>query len=367
MTSVNYTVAVMIYNVEKYLPACVESIVSQQGDDIEILLIDDGATDSCGRICDAFAEKDGRIRVIHQKNAGVAAARNTALDNARGKWLIQVDGDDLLVPGAIDGCRPYLGDDSAWLQLDAVPFADGSPLPAWTPKSEPLVVTGDALHDLHVGLIDHAATDTVFPTYNMNPAWSKAWNMEFLRKNGLHYDPKVVKGEGTLFTFTCSYYAQKVTFVPSLLYGYRLNPTSIMHRFSGSILDGQNVQMETYRKIVMEHGEGEDELIRSCLNKRSLYLIENAIALGISHPDCDFGKEEKAAFLTRLCELPWVREAAEGTLLRNGSAEPYLSIRNRDIARLEKFCARLRTKMKLSRAVRGTGIGRAALKLLHKG
>ena len=74
------SVIVPIYNVEEYLPRCLDSIVSQTYRNLEIILVDDGSPDGCGTICDRYAESDSRIRVIHQENTGVAAARNAGLD-----------------------------------------------------------------------------------------------------------------------------------------------------------------------------------------------------------------------------------------------------------------------------------------------
>ncbi len=88
------TVMVPVYNVEAYLEKCIESIRNQTYTRLEILLIDDGSTDSCPAICDAAAGKDARIRVVHQKNKGRSGARNTALQEATGEYLLFVDGDD---------------------------------------------------------------------------------------------------------------------------------------------------------------------------------------------------------------------------------------------------------------------------------
>lgn len=88
------SVIVPVYNVEKYLSRCIESILSQTFTDFELLLIDDGSTDRSGEICDEYAKKDTRIRVFHTKNRGVSAARNLGLDNAKGEWISFVDSDD---------------------------------------------------------------------------------------------------------------------------------------------------------------------------------------------------------------------------------------------------------------------------------
>ncbi len=88
------SIIVPVYNAEKYLNRCIDSILSQTMTDFELLLIDDGSKDNSGRICDEYAEKDARVRVFHKPNGGVSSARNLGLDNAKGKWITFVDADD---------------------------------------------------------------------------------------------------------------------------------------------------------------------------------------------------------------------------------------------------------------------------------
>lgn len=96
------TVVVPVYNVEKYLEKCVDSILAQTEPDFELLLVDDGSTDGSGRLCDKLAEKDGRVRVIHQKNQGLGGARNTGIQQAQGDWLLLVDSDDWIEPQTLE-------------------------------------------------------------------------------------------------------------------------------------------------------------------------------------------------------------------------------------------------------------------------
>ena len=86
-----------IYNVEKYLPQCVDSILSQTYTDFEVILVDDGSPDSSGKLCDAYAQKDARVRVIHKPNGGLSDARNAGLDVAHGDYVIFVDSDDFWI------------------------------------------------------------------------------------------------------------------------------------------------------------------------------------------------------------------------------------------------------------------------------
>ena len=92
------SVIVPVYNTEKYLHRCVDSILAQTFTDFELLLVNDGSPDKSGEICDEYAQKDTRVRVFHKENGGVSSARNLGLENAQGKWITYVDGDDWIEP-----------------------------------------------------------------------------------------------------------------------------------------------------------------------------------------------------------------------------------------------------------------------------
>ena len=95
------SVIVPVYNVERYVNRCVESIMNQTYPELEIILVDDGSTDSSGVLCDTFAEKDARITVIHKKNGGLSDARNTGIDASTGSYIVFADSDDWLDPDMI--------------------------------------------------------------------------------------------------------------------------------------------------------------------------------------------------------------------------------------------------------------------------
>ncbi len=124
------SVIVPVYNTEKWLPHCLESISGQTWRDLEIILVDDGSTDGSGRICDDFAEKDCRCRVIHQENRGLWAARNTGLDAARGAFIFLPDSDD------------YFHHDMVRILLEAIRSENGYELAfsgvqmTWSPEED---------------------------------------------------------------------------------------------------------------------------------------------------------------------------------------------------------------------------------------
>ena len=95
------SVIIPVYNVEDYLEECIDSVLGQRDVDLEILLVDDGSTDSSGAICDEYAEKNHKFKVVHQSNRGVSVARNIGIELAQGDWVWFVDSDDIIIPNFI--------------------------------------------------------------------------------------------------------------------------------------------------------------------------------------------------------------------------------------------------------------------------
>lgn len=99
------SIIVPIYKVEKYLNECIESVLNQSFCDYELVLINDGSPDNCGRICDDYAQKDSRVKVIHKQNSGVSESRNVGIDNSCGQYLMFLDGDDFLMDRCLELVR----------------------------------------------------------------------------------------------------------------------------------------------------------------------------------------------------------------------------------------------------------------------
>ncbi len=109
------SVVVPVFRAEKFLSACIESVLSQDFASFELILIDDGSPDTSGKICDAFAERDGRVRVFHEMNGGVSRARRLGVERSRGEWICFVDADDILLSGALN---------ALFAETERVPEAD---------------------------------------------------------------------------------------------------------------------------------------------------------------------------------------------------------------------------------------------------
>ncbi|MGE9882936.1 glycosyltransferase family 2 protein [Blautia obeum] len=125
------SVIVPVYKVEKYLLQCVDSILAQTFSDLELILVDDGSPDACPAICDRYAERDGRISVIHQKNSGLSAARNAGLAQAKGMYICFIDSDDVISPdyckvlynaAMTNGCRIAACKIARFMDEDSLPI-----------------------------------------------------------------------------------------------------------------------------------------------------------------------------------------------------------------------------------------------------
>lgn len=127
MSNIFVSIIVPVYNVERYLRECLDSIAQLKAFSWEAILIDDGSTDSSGAICDEYAKREPKFRVIHQKNAGVSAARNAGLDAAKGEWIWFVDSDDSINPD-FEILNPKVLNDADYVLFDMRKFRDGEEL-----------------------------------------------------------------------------------------------------------------------------------------------------------------------------------------------------------------------------------------------
>ena len=203
------SVIVPVYNVEKYLPKCIDSILAQTFTNFELLLINDGSKDSSGTICDEYAAKDSRIRVFHKENGGVSAARNLGLDNAKGEWIAFVDSDDWV--------------DESYL-MDLFQAAD---------EKDMLVVQGLRYYStINTIARELSFGDSVYKEEEIIKAFSekeihrygypfsKLYNKNLLDKNGLRFDIEIHFAEDMLFMFKYLEYVRLVKFTSNVNYNY---------------------------------------------------------------------------------------------------------------------------------------------------
>lgn len=209
----NQTISVIVpvYNVANYLPQCVDSILAQDYRDLEVILIDDGSTDASGRICDQYGAKDSRVRVIHQKNGGAAAAKNAGLRVASGAYLAFADSDDYLEPGAYGFLMKTLLEMGA----DAV---QGSFREIYQNRAEEQRISEEALEEYDYLLR--------FPKdYSCALLWNKLYRREIF--DGVFFE-EGHKIDDEYFTYQGFLQPRRVVRTDRIVYNYRKRASSVM-------------------------------------------------------------------------------------------------------------------------------------------
>lgn len=214
----NISVIIPIYNVEKYLSQCLDSVVKQTYRNLEIILVNDGSTDSCRQICDEYASNDARIKIMHKENGGLSDARNAGLKIATGDFISFVDSDDLL---SVDFCEKLL---HALLEYNAdiaecgfrkfESDAELENLPEVTPANIELFET-------------EMAVDLLIKDYLQPMVWNKLYRKEVLL--GLKF-PVGKLHEDVAWTYQAFGNAKKVLRIEDELYFYRQQADSISGR-----------------------------------------------------------------------------------------------------------------------------------------
>lgn len=177
-----FSIIIPVYNVAPYLRECLDSVLAQTFTDWEAICVDDGSTDDSGTILDQYATKDNRFRVFHQQNAGVSAARNAALDMARGRWVLFLDGDDIWCPDLLATVRSLIAahPSDKLFRFGFEQFADNT----WRGGATDEVVQGAVVVDISQAIDMRDFRDYLF--------WSYAYERELFV--GVRF-PKYIRGE----------------------------------------------------------------------------------------------------------------------------------------------------------------------------
>ncbi|MCM1312358.1 MAG: glycosyltransferase family 2 protein [Bacteroides sp.] len=199
------SVIIPIYNVERYLRRCIDSILAQTFTDFELLLVDDGSKDGSGSICDEYAEKDKRVRVFHKANGGVSSARNMGLDHAWGEWITFVDSDDWVDSDYLNEYNKHF-DRYADLYIQGFKDNEGHTM-CWKEQyweGEGIACRLQCLEPLRLyGFV-----------------WNKLFCSSIIKENNLRFDERITMIEDTLFIHHYLFYAKSVLNLPFTHYFY---------------------------------------------------------------------------------------------------------------------------------------------------
>ena len=246
MSKVRFSVNVPVYNAEKYLHECIDSILNQTFTDFELLLVDDGSTDSSGAICDEYAKKDGRVRVFHNENRGSFATRVFSVNHAQGEYCTFCDSDDFYDSDYLERVNVLLNEEKCDILLfcqDCIVDGRREPsVPCWNEKK---IFTGDGKKEFYRTMM----TGSYFNTLNVKVIRTSLLQSDTLDAERYSF---VKNGDDFLQSLYPVFNAKKIVFVPECFYNYRINPEGLTHKIDPNIYNSifavRSVIWENYLK-----------------------------------------------------------------------------------------------------------------------
>ncbi len=205
------SIIVPVYKVERYLKRCIDSIINQSFVDWECILVDDGSPDNSGRICEEYAGKDSRFKVFHQVNAGVSAARNKGISEAKGEWIVFVDSDDWIEKDMITEMFNCAIINRADVVLCGFMITDA--------KNKEIKIAPK------FGWLDMPKD---FVWYLQSP-WAKLFNRTIIHQNNIHFPEGIVLAEDLFFTFQMYINVKRIYGLNNAFYNYFQDKESAAH------------------------------------------------------------------------------------------------------------------------------------------
>ena len=218
-----FSVIVPVYNVERFLRQCVESVLNQSCGDFELILVDDGSPDNCPRICDEYALKDGRVKVIHKPNGGLVSARKAGCVVAVGEYVVCLDGDDYIAPNCLDSFAKAIDEYSPDICLCGFYKAYSENDVKCLPFENAGFYDKETIEKhIYPYLIENK-----YGRYFSASIWAKAFRREIYTEYQTSVDSRIKIGEDQCVVKPCVFRAESLYVIDECLYYYRQNDESM--------------------------------------------------------------------------------------------------------------------------------------------
>jgi glycosyltransferase involved in cell wall biosynthesis len=276
VTTPKISIIVPVFNVENYLVTLLESLLNQTEKSIEIIAVNDGSTDSSGKILHDIAEKDTRLLVINKQNGGVSSARNAGLEHAKGKWIAFADGDDWLHTSALETWLKQAEEHNLdFLLGNRFRFTSN---PVTTELSPDNILLNQAPWDKIITGKDWIIKCMASDKWPHN-VWLQFLNCEFVRNNNLQFKEDIVH-EDILWTLNLALCAQRVGYCPSPFYGHRLTQDSIITSQSQkSILYRAASYIEVFHGLITAASINKQKVLHQALLRHLNFEVANFMVL----------------------------------------------------------------------------------------
>lgn len=269
-----FSIIIPVYNAEKYLDRCISSVIKQTYRNCEIILINDGSKDHSGTICDEYARKDNRIKVVHQENAGVSTARNIGLKNAVGEYIIFVDCDDWLQTNMFQKLNNIIEREN----VDCIIYnLKGIIKNRFVPEKK-----------LINSIIKLIKTETI------NSPCNKVYRRDIIEQYNIKFDKKIEIGEDLLFNIVYISKIKNIYLFNNKLYNYtKVNNNSLTKKYKENKYEQLMFVDNEMKKILKKYNN------KKLLECEKFVRLKNIFScfMDLSHKDCKYSKIEKIQFI----------------------------------------------------------------------
>ena len=268
------SIIVPVYNSEKHIEQCVDSLLDQTHSNIEIILIDDGSTDRSGEICSMYAEKDARVIYKYQENQGSSAARNAGLDSSTGDWITFVDADDWvdkrMCEIALSKAKEAGADIVLWSYFTHFPnevrksklVKGGSR--NLTPERNELELK--TISQYYGGISQGSAISA-------GSSWCKLYKRNLIFDNNIRFTLGLIRAQDTVFSLEAFELAEKIVFINEYLYNYRKSPSGITSgtKYIKDCKTPFTMLLESYKSFIKRYNKGEE--FQVAINLRVIQVL----------------------------------------------------------------------------------------------
>lgn len=301
------SVIVPSYNIEDYIAECIESIIEQSYSDWELILVDDGSKDHTGEICDEYAKKNERIRVIHKENGGLVSARKCGLKEAAGEYIFYVDGDDWITPDALE-----IVCECAQREAADIVIADYIQVQGDEKKNISQNIGGGLYtkEDLHKEFYPQMLCTGEYYVFGIYPSLDvKIIRRSLLLKNQNKVDNRIRLGEDAACSYGCYLDAERIFYLKEkYIHYYRLRQTSISHSILRTLYTEEiEILINHLRSRFWEYSKKIDvsSVLEPQLRMYTCYMVDNMLTAYIGFWNLFFGKELKET-------LAYIRDSEMG-------------------------------------------------------
>ena len=297
------SVIVPVYKVEKYLRQCLDSLTAQTLENMEIVVVDDGSPDGCPAICDEYAARDARVKVVHKENGGLLSARKAGLAASKGDYIGFVDGDDWVEPDTFLNMYKAICDYSPDMVLSEFLCDYGDRVEPSGQCFEEGFYNRDRLEK---EIFPRMLFGGRFYSFGVNPnCWSKLVRRELIEKNLIPVDERIRMGEDAAFIYPCLLDSQSAVCIKNPTYHYRITGQSMSTAYDEKLKD---IILLPYKRL-KEKNAASDFDISSQLDYYLLYMV-NFLLRNEAKKVNTHSKKERREVIENICADVDIRSAA---------------------------------------------------------